>query len=110
MVAVLEQPTPARFGTVFAEKMAVARFRDGAWTPAAMEPVRPLELHPAAHVLHYSSTVFEGLKAYRWRNGSVHAFRMDRHIARLRRQFCIVLGQQAEVGNWIIGKGVDAER
>ena len=57
------QSTPASrpaFGTVLAPTMAVAMFRNGAWTPYQMRPVGPIELHPAAHVLHYSSTCFEG--------------------------------------------------
>jgi branched-chain amino acid aminotransferase len=81
------QATPAArpaFGTVLAPTMAVATFRSGAWTPYQTRPVGPIELHPAAHVLHYSSTCFEGFKAYRWADGSVHVFRMDRHIERLR--------------------------
>ena len=41
-------------------------------------------LSPAAHVLHYASTCFEGFKAYRWADGSINIFRMDRHIARMR--------------------------
>jgi branched-chain amino acid aminotransferase len=41
-------------------------------------------LSPAAHVLHYSSTCFEGFKAYRWADGSINVFRLDRHVARLR--------------------------
>jgi branched-chain amino acid aminotransferase len=41
-------------------------------------------MHPAAHVLHYSSTCFEGFKAYKWSDGSVHVFRLDRHIERMR--------------------------
>ena len=64
--------------------MAVATFRDGAWGRYETRPVAPIELHPAAHVLHYSSTCFEGFKAYRWSDGSVHVFRMDRHIERMR--------------------------
>ena len=47
-------------------------------------PVAPIPMHPAAHVLHYASTCFEGFKAYRWADGSIHVFRMDRHIERLR--------------------------
>jgi branched-chain amino acid aminotransferase len=35
-------------------------------------------------VLHYSSTCFEGFKAYRRADGSIHVFRMDRHIQRMR--------------------------
>jgi branched-chain amino acid aminotransferase len=47
-------------------------------------PVGTLDIHPAAHVLHYASTCFEGFKAYRWADGSINVFRMDRHIERLR--------------------------
>ncbi|HVW71118.1 MAG TPA: branched-chain amino acid aminotransferase [Steroidobacteraceae bacterium] len=78
------QASRPAFGTVLAPTMAVATFRKGEWTPFETRPVGPIELHPAAHVLHYSSTCFEGFKAYRWADGSVNVFRMDRHIERLR--------------------------
>ena len=81
------QASPAArpaFGTVLAPTMAVATFRNGAWSPFELQPVGPITLHPAAHVLHYSSTCFEGFKAYKWDDGSVHVFRLDRHIERLR--------------------------
>jgi len=79
-------PAPARpaFGTVLAPTMAVARFRDGKWSAPEYRPVGPLEIHPAAHVLHYASSCFEGFKAYRWADGSINVFRMDRHIERMR--------------------------
>jgi len=83
-------PTPASaparpaFGTVLAPTMVVARFRDGKWGNAEVRPVGPIELHPAAHVLHYASSCFEGFKAYRWSDGSINVFRMDRHIERMR--------------------------
>jgi branched-chain amino acid aminotransferase len=64
--------------------MAVARFRDGKWSSHEARPVGPIELHPAAHVLHYASSCFEGFKAYRWADGSINVFRMDRHIERMR--------------------------
>jgi len=77
---------PARpaFGTVLAPTMVVSKYRDGKWSPMDARPVGPLDIHPAAHVLHYASTCFEGFKAYRWADGSVNVFRMDRHIERLR--------------------------
>ena len=77
---------PARpaFGTVLAPTMVVARFRDGKWSSQEARPVGPIELHPAAHVLHYASSCFEGFKAYRWADGSINVFRMDRHIERMR--------------------------
>jgi len=64
--------------------MAVASFQGGKWSPSDIKPVGPIELSPAAHVLHYSSTCFEGFKAFRRADGSVHVFRMDKHIARMR--------------------------
>jgi branched-chain amino acid aminotransferase len=64
--------------------MAVASFQGGKWSPSEIKPVGPIELSPAAHVLHYSSTCFEGFKAFRRADGSIHVFRMDKHIARMR--------------------------
>lgn len=72
------------FGSVLTDTMAVAEFRDGRWQPHALQPVGPIPMHPAAHVLHYGSECFEGFKAYRGKDGSVSVFRMDRHIERMR--------------------------
>jgi len=64
--------------------MAVARYQGGAWSSTEVIPVAPIEISPAAHALHYASTCFEGFKAFRRADGSVHIFRMDRHIQRMR--------------------------
>ena len=77
------QPQRPAFGTLLTSHMAVATFHDGQWSPSEIKPVAPLEISPAAHVLHYASTCFEGFKAFRRADGSVHVFRMDRHIQRL---------------------------
>jgi branched-chain amino acid aminotransferase len=78
--------TPQRpaFGSVLTSHMAVASYQGGRWSASEIKPVGPLELSPAAHVLHYASSCFEGFKAFRRADGSVHVFRMDRHIARMR--------------------------
>lgn len=73
----------APFGSILTDKMAIATYRDGAWSEAEIRVTGPLEIHPAAHALHYGSSCFEGFKAYRRADGSVHIFRMDRHIARM---------------------------
>lgn len=72
------------FGTVLVDQMSVAQYRDGRWSTPGLKPVGPIEISPAAHVLHYASTCFEGFKAYRWKDGSINVFRMDRHIERMR--------------------------
>ncbi len=77
-------PHRPAFGTVFTSHMAVATFRDGRWGEHELTPFAPLTLSPAAHVLHYASTCFEGFKAFRHADGSIHVFRMDTHIARMR--------------------------
>ena len=78
--------TPQRppFGSVLTSHMAVASYQGGKWSASEIKPVGPIELSPAAHVLHYSSTCFEGFKAFRRADGSIHVFRMDKHIARMR--------------------------
>jgi branched-chain amino acid aminotransferase len=63
--------------------MAVANYRDGKWSTSEVKPMGSVEISPAAHVLHYGSTCFEGFKAYSRADGSVHLFRMDRHMQRL---------------------------
>jgi branched-chain amino acid aminotransferase len=78
------QPQRPAFGTLLTSHMAVATYQDGRWSSSEIKPVAPIELSPAAHVLHYSSTCFEGFKAYRRADGSIHVFRMGRHIERMR--------------------------
>ncbi|MDB6087100.1 MAG: ilvE [Gammaproteobacteria bacterium] len=78
------QPQRPAFGTLLTSHMAVASYHDGRWNATEIKPVAPIELSPAAHVLHYASTCFEGFKAFRRADGSIHVFRMDRHIERMR--------------------------
>jgi branched-chain amino acid aminotransferase len=66
--------------------MVTARWnRTEGWHGATVEPYRPIELDPAAMVLHYGQAIFEGLKAYRHLDGSIQAFRPEENAARFRR-------------------------
>lgn len=69
------------FGTQFLPQMAICHYQDG-WSSEEMVPSDSLTMHPGAHVLHYASTCFEGLKAFRQADGGVAIFRMDKNIAR----------------------------
>ncbi|MCV2403206.1 branched-chain amino acid aminotransferase [Marinomonas sp. C2222] len=73
----------AAFGSVFMPKMALATFANNNWSESSLVSSDSIQLHPGAHVLHYSSTCFEGLKAFRHEDGSVHVFRMEQNIKRL---------------------------
>ncbi|PJI86669.1 branched-chain amino acid aminotransferase [Luteimicrobium subarcticum] len=70
------------FGRYFTDHMAVARWQDGAWQDAEITALAPFSLHPSAAVLHYGQEIFEGLKAYRHADGSVHLFRPEKNARR----------------------------
>ena len=72
----------AAFGSVFMPEMALTTFENDHWSDAEIVSANSIQLHPGAHVLHYASTCFEGLKAFRHEDGSVHVFRMDQNIKR----------------------------
>ena len=100
------------FGQSFAPQMGICWYRDGAWSEPQLQPTQPLAIHPAAHVLHYSGSCFEGMKAYCWADGSIHLFRADRNITRMRssaRMLCLP-EPSAELLKGIIHEVVDAAR
>lgn len=71
------------FGTVFTDHMArVTWTADQGWHDRRVEKHGPLQLSPAAAVLHYGQEVFEGLKAYRHADGSVWTFRPHANASR----------------------------
>lgn len=71
------------FGTQFVPEMALTTFDGNKWSTPSLVPSDSISFHPGAHVLHYASTCFEGLKAFRHPNGSTHIFRMDQNIERM---------------------------
>ncbi len=81
-----EKPDPfsAPFGTLFGDHMAVAKLADGEYSyGGSAVPMENFSMHPAAHVLHYASECFEGLKAHRQVDGSVAIFRLDDSVDRM---------------------------
>lgn len=72
------------FGDFFTDHMVTIEWTKGrGWHDAVVKPYGPLVLDPSAAVLHYGQEVFEGMKAYRHADGSVHLFRPDRNGARM---------------------------
>ncbi|MFL0796271.1 MAG: branched-chain amino acid aminotransferase [Cellvibrionaceae bacterium] len=71
------------FGSVFMPEMALSHFDGQQWAPFELVASDSLHVHPGAHALHYASTCFEGLKAFRHPDGSVKIFRIDCNVARL---------------------------
>jgi branched-chain amino acid aminotransferase len=81
------------FGRFFTDHQLSMRFEQGAWGPAEITPYGALSLDPAASVVQYAQSIFEGLKAYADPAGGPHRlFRADRHAARLNasaRRLCL---------------------
>lgn len=77
-------PFAVPFGTILSDWMTTARADNGPFAyGGSPEPYGDFTISPAAHVLHYGSAIFEGLKAYRQTDGSLAIFRLDRHVARM---------------------------
>jgi branched-chain amino acid aminotransferase len=70
------------FGRVFTDHMVTIRWTEGlGWSDAQVRAREPLTLDPATAVLHYAQEIFEGLKAYRTRDG-VALFRPEQNARR----------------------------
>ncbi len=58
-------------------------YRDGAWGELEISSSEFINIHMAATALHYGQEAFEGLKAFRGRDGKVRVFRMEENAKRL---------------------------
>lgn len=76
-------PKLSPFGSVLAERLALAEFEGSNWSAPTLTKLDDFRLHPGSHCLHYGSSCFEGLKAYRWEDDSVVVFRADMHAKRM---------------------------
>ena len=74
------------FGKIFTDHMFMMDWNsEKGWYNARIVPFANLSLHPASTVLHYGSEIFEGLKAYRRKDGKVQMFRPIENIRRMNR-------------------------
>ncbi len=60
-------------------------FRDGKWGDIEVSQSDTINIHMAATCLHYGQEIFEGLKAFRGKDGKIRIFRMDENAKRIRR-------------------------
>ncbi len=61
----------------------ISYFKDGKWDDGVLTGDATLHLSESSPALHYGQQGFEGLKAYRTKDGSIQLFRPDRNAARL---------------------------
>ena len=60
-------------------------FKDGKWGDIEVSDSEYIPLHMSAVCLHYGQESFEGLKAFRGKDGKVRIFRMDENAKRFQR-------------------------
>lgn len=58
-------------------------FRDGKWGEMEVSSSEIINIHMAATCLHYGQEAFEGLKAFRGKDGKIRVFRMESNAERL---------------------------
>lgn len=63
--------------------LAIEWNQDKGWLEPKITPYQNLSLDPATCVFHYAFECFEGMKAYKDKNGKVRLFRPDMNMARL---------------------------
>lgn len=63
------------FGKYFTDHMLEVDYIDGEWKNVSIRPYQPLSLSPALAAIHYGQAIFEGIKAYKDREGNPYIFR-----------------------------------
>jgi branched-chain amino acid aminotransferase len=58
---------------------------DGKWSAHTIKPYAPFTLEPSASVFHYGQALFEGMKAYKGKDGKAYLFRPTENIKRFNR-------------------------
>jgi branched-chain amino acid aminotransferase len=76
-------PDKIEFGRTYAPLGLFRSYENGSWKATQIDSVGTINLHPAAIVFHYGQSIFEGLKAYKWKDGSVNLFRPIENACRL---------------------------
>ncbi len=63
----------------------LSHWRDGAWDEGKLTEDNVLHISEGSTALHYGQQCFEGLKAYRCKDGSINLFRPDQNALRMQR-------------------------
>ncbi|MCS7028040.1 MAG: branched-chain amino acid aminotransferase [Bacteroidia bacterium] len=71
------------FGKHFTDHIFIAEYKDQTWQNARIIPFQNLCINPALSALHYGQSIFEGMKAFKYADGSVVLFRPEKNWSRL---------------------------
>lgn len=71
------------FGYIPTDYNVRCRYSNGKWGEIEVSTSEYIDMHMAATCLHYGQEVFEGLKAFRGKDGKIRIFRLDENARRI---------------------------
>lgn len=71
------------FGYIKTDYNIRCTYKDGAWGELEVSDSEMVTMHMAATCIHYGQESFEGLKAFRGKDGKIRIFRMDENAKRM---------------------------
>ena len=72
------------FGYIPTDYNVRCYYKDGKWGEIEVSSSDIINIHMAATALHYGQEIFEGLKAYRGKDGKIRIFRVNENAERIR--------------------------
>ena len=72
------------FGYMPTDYNVRCRYCNGEWGEIEVSQSEMIDLHMAATCLHYGQEIFEGLKAFRGKDGKIRVFRLEENARRIR--------------------------
>ncbi|MGC4129906.1 MAG: branched-chain amino acid aminotransferase [Bergeyella sp.] len=76
-------PTDFAFGNTFIDHMIICEHENGKWGEVRLMPYGPLPFTPAMMGVNYGQACFEGMKAYKDKDGQVFLFRPEKNFERI---------------------------
>lgn len=89
------------FSYVKTDYRYISIWKDGAWDEGKLVTENTVTISESSTALHYGQQCFEGLKAYRTKDGSIQLFRPDENAKRLNRSCARVLMPEVPVDKFI---------
>lgn len=89
------------FGYYKTDLRYVSMWKDGSWDNGNLVEDNMISISEASTALHYGQQCFEGLKAYRTKNGDIQLFRPDENGKRLNRSCRRVLMPEVPLDKFI---------
>jgi len=89
------------FDYIKTDKRYLSYWRNGEWDAGTLTEDNVLHISEGSTALHYGQQCFEGLKAYRCKDGSINLFRPDQNAARMQRSCARLLMPQVPTEQFI---------